>query len=55
MLAPQNRFGSIATNRKISPLGDSKPFSDKMEPFYKISGDRIGADIIEQARKFVGA
>jgi hypothetical protein len=33
-------------------MENPKAFSAKMEPVYKEAADRIGADMIEQARNF---
>lgn len=37
---------------ELIPLKDRKPFVDKMEPVYKETAARIGAELIEQARAF---
>jgi TRAP-type transport system periplasmic protein len=37
---------------QIFPLENAKPFSDMLEAVYKEAAGRIGADLIEQARKF---
>ena len=37
---------------QIFPIENRKAFSDKMETVYKDAADRIGADLVEQARKF---
>jgi hypothetical protein len=37
---------------QVFPMEDPKAFSDKMEAIYKEAAGRIGADLVEQARKF---
>ena len=37
---------------QIIPIEDRKAFSDKMEVVYNEAADRIGAELIEQAREF---
>jgi TRAP-type C4-dicarboxylate transport system substrate-binding protein len=38
---------------QVFSVEDRKAFADKMETVYKEAASRMGADIIEQARKFV--
>ncbi len=37
---------------QVFPVANRQAFSDKMEAVYKDAADRIGADLIEQAREF---
>jgi TRAP-type C4-dicarboxylate transport system substrate-binding protein len=37
---------------QVFPMENPKAFSDKLEAVYKEAADRIGADLIEEARKF---
>jgi TRAP-type C4-dicarboxylate transport system substrate-binding protein len=37
---------------QVLPLENRKAFSDKMEAVYKEAAEWIGADLIEQARRF---
>jgi TRAP-type C4-dicarboxylate transport system substrate-binding protein len=37
---------------QIFPMENPKAFSDKMDAIYKEAANRIGADLVEQARKF---
>jgi tripartite ATP-independent transporter DctP family solute receptor len=37
---------------QVFPMENPKAFSDKMDAIYKDAADRIGAELVEQARKF---